>query len=130
MPTLSASSSVSQSGLQQMRLQQAVRNADQAEQNARSLRNQADSAQRVAAQAQEGARAISIQAGQAQDRAGQARQSVAAQESYAITSTQLGEIYTGVAEKLQVVDTPVAVAAPTVVNAQGQVTGGNVNVTA
>lgn len=131
MPTLSAASSVNQSGFQQLQLQQARRNADQAEQSARSLSSQADSAQRAAAQAQEGARLLSVEAGQAQDRAGQARQGVVAQESFTRTSAQIGEIYTRVAEKFQVIETPqVVAAAPAVVNTQGQVTGGNVNVTA
>ena len=131
MPTLSATSSVSQSGFQQLQLQQARRNADQAEQSARSLRSQADSAQRVASRAQEGARLLSVEAGQAQDRAGQARQGVVSQESLARTSAQIGEIHSRVAEKFLDDETPQVVsAAPVVVNTQGQVTDGNVNVTA
>lgn len=131
MPNLSSAPGVSQYGLQQLRLQQARRSADQAEQNARSLRNQAESAQRMVVQAQEGARSLNLAANQAQERAGQARQGVAAQESFAQTSEQLGELYVRVAEKFQVVETSQVVAvAPAVVNAQGQVTGGNINETA
>lgn len=131
MPSLSSASGVNQSGLQQLQLQQARRSADQAEQNARSLRNQADNAQRAAIQAQEGARSLHLAANQAQERAGQARQGVAAQESFAQTSEQLGELYVRVAEKFQVVESPQVVAvSPAVVNAQGQVTGGNINETA
>lgn len=130
MPPLSAISSVNQSGLQQMQLQQALRNADQAEQNARSLRNQADSAQRAATRAQEGARALDIEAGQAQDRAGQARQGVAAQAAYSRSNSQLGEMYSSVVEKFQAVVAPVDVSTTAMVSVQGQVTGGSIDVTA
>ena len=59
--SLSGAQSAAQSGLAQLRLQQAKRDAEQAEQTAQSLQAQARSAQQRASQAQEAARAITTQ---------------------------------------------------------------------
>jgi len=74
----SSASSAAQYGLQQLKLQQALRNADRAEQAARSLEAAANSAKQDAQQAQDNARSLEIQSGTAQAAAGRARQGVAA----------------------------------------------------
>ena len=130
--SLSAAQSAAQSGLRQFRLQQAQRNADQAEQTARSLKAQARDAQQTANQAQENARSIAVQADQAQVDVGQARLGLALTRTVGQMQTQLSSVATQAAEKLK---SPQA-AAPTpspvlpVINAQGQKTGTVINTTA
>ncbi len=136
MAPVSSISSATQSGLQQIMVQQAKRNADQAEQTAQSLRAQADAAQRTAEKAQETARSLTLQSDQAQQQADQARQGLAA-----VTATQQG--ITSLSNTInQMLDrklasipatpsttTPGTGAAPVppVVNTQGQVTGTIIN---
>lgn len=140
--SLSSPSSAVQYGLAQLRLQQARRTAEQAEQVARSLQTQAQEAQQQASQAQEEARSIAAQATQAQGVAGQARQGVKIIESVSQMRTQLGKIVRPVADKVKVaegaVPGPVATAAVIkaavtpvpVVNVEGQTTGTVINTTA
>jgi hypothetical protein len=136
--SLSGAQSAAQSGLAQLRLQQAKRDADQAEQTAQSLQAQARSAQQRASQAQDTARTITTQADQAQTSAGQARQGLAVIKSVSQMQTRLAGTVSRVAEKLDaaVPAVPVAVHAASsppatpVVNVQGQVTGTVVNTTA
>lgn len=130
---------VTQGALQQLRLQQAKRDADRAEQTAQSLQGQAQDAQRVANRAEEVARSLSVQADQAQSQAGKARQGLASLSSLG----QLQALVDHVSD--QVFQTPLNTqqSAPTVpttsqtqasttpvVNTQGQVTGTVVNTTA
>lgn len=141
MDAVSSLSSANEYGLQQLRMQQARRDADQAEQAARSLRAQADGAQRVAEEAQESARTLGVQSDQAEARAGQARQGLAsvASTQQAITQLTKGVNQAVVSEPVVPVVQPspqggkaavaTAGAAP-VVNAQGQVTGTIVNTSA
>lgn len=141
MTTVSATASASQYGLQQLRLQQARRTAEQAEATARALNAQAGNAQRVADRAQEDARSLSVQANQAESTAGQARQGLAAlstaQQAFARLSNTADQVVarepTPVAAApvttAPVAPTPAADAAP-VVNTQGQVTGTVINTTA
>jgi hypothetical protein len=77
MASVPSTTSVNQNGWQQIRLQQAMRNADQAVQTAESLKAQANEAQRVAEQAQENAQSLVAQTEQAQLIAGEARLGVA-----------------------------------------------------
>ncbi len=136
--SLSGAQSAAQSGLAQLRLQQAKRDAEQAEQTAQSLQAQARSAQQRASQAQEAARTITTQADQAQSTAGQARQGLAVIKSVSQMQTRLAGTVSQVVEKLDASapEAPVAVQAASpppatpVVNAQGQVTGTVVNTTA
>ncbi|MDP2808692.1 MAG: hypothetical protein Q8O34_00925 [Rhodocyclaceae bacterium] len=131
---MAAISSVSgaQSGLQQLRLQQAVRNAAQAEQSARSLQAQASDARQRANQAQEDARSITVQADQAQTDAGQARLGLAVIKSVGQMQTQLLNVVAQVTEKLKIAEPAAPSQSPAlpVINAQGQVTGSVINTTA
>jgi hypothetical protein len=123
------------SGFQQLRVQEARRNAVQAEQAARALEAQARSAQRVADRADENARSLTVQSDAARVDAGRARQGVAYLDSASRSVQQLGDFVSQVAERQRVVDDaspPVAAAVPAspVVNTQGQVTGTLVSTTA
>ncbi|MDQ5879005.1 MAG: hypothetical protein QG638_1739 [Pseudomonadota bacterium] len=120
----SASSIISQ----QLRVQQAERNADQAEASARSLRQAAAAAQRNADRAQEGARTLQVQSAQADSAVGAARQQVASVASAIQLQGGFDAIREQIAASLQTLDQPVVSAA--VVNAEGQTTGTLVNVTA
>lgn len=138
------SSGVTGSGLNsgayvQIQQQQAQRNADQAEQQARALQAQAQSARAVAGRAQEAARSLAVQASQAQGDAAGARRNLSSMESLGGVQAQLG----GLREQINAVLNPAPVAAPSpdslssstttaapVINAFGQTTGTQVNVTA
>lgn len=126
--------SIAQAGFQQLRVQEARRSADHAEQIARSLAAQARNAQRVADRADENARSLTVRSDQARADAGAARQGVAYLDSVGRMQQQLGEFVGRIAEREAVA--PVAEApaeAPVssaVVNTQGQVTGTLVNTSA
>lgn len=132
--SLSGTQPIVQSGLQQLKLQQARRNAAQAEQTAQALQTQADEAQRRAAHEQENARSLSVQADQAQGDAGRARQGLALIQTSSDSVTQLGRVADQVIQKQQ--SSQAATPAPSVqeskpvVNTQGQVTGTVINTTA
>jgi hypothetical protein len=64
-PSASSLGSVTQFGWQQLKLQQAKRSADQAEQTAQMLQQQASVAKQEADRAQENARALGVQSDQA-----------------------------------------------------------------
>ena len=147
MATISSSSSIEsavRSGFQQLRVQEARRNADQADQAARALEAQARAAQRNAARADENARSLTVQSGQARDDAGRARQGVAYLDSVAQSRQQLGDFLGQVIERqpdaepaaAPVSASPVTPTAPVspapspVVNSQGQLTGTLVSTTA
>lgn len=134
MVSVSSTSSASQSVLQQLSLQQAKRNADQAEERARSLKAQANEAQQAANQSQERARALEVESSQAQEDASQARSGLASLKASPVeqTMTTLSKVTSKTASQ-----TPTPTPAPTVaaqpatsVNSQGQVTGKLVNVVA
>lgn len=110
---------------EQLRIQQAQRNADQAEAAARALRREATSAQREADNAQESARSLKVRSDQAQSDAGEARQQVTSLAQVQTVQQGFETLRTQIAEGLQSLDAP----APTV-NAEGQTTGVLVNVTA
>lgn len=128
--------SATQDAWQQLKLQQAKRDADRADQTAQALQAQAADAQRVASRAEEVARSLSVQAEQAQSVAGKARQGLASLSSLG----QLQALVDHVSEQVfqTQLDTPQSVPATTqtqasttpVVNTQGQVTGTVVNTTA
>lgn len=130
--SLSGAQSAAQSGLAQLRLQQARRNAEQAEQVARSLQAQARDAQQQAGEAQENARSVAAQANQAQGIAGQARQGLAVIKTVSQMQTQLGNVVSQAAERIAepaVASQTPAPPAP-VINTQGQATGTVINTTA
>lgn len=129
--SLSSAQSVSGIVWQEVQRQQAQRNADQAEQAARSLRADAQAAQSVADRAQENARSISAESGQADSRSAQARQGLAAMKS-------IGEVQSGFANLRQQISsvlssdyvTPVSIQPAAVINTSGQETGTVINVMA
>jgi len=117
----------------QVQQQQAQRNADQAEQQARALQSRARAAQSVADQAQENARSLKVQSGQAQGAAESARRGLAARESLGEVQTRINSLREQISAELAPAPTE-AVAATTesapVINVFGQATGTLVNVTA
>ena len=88
-PSASSLGSVTQFGWQQLKLQQAKRNADQAEQTAQILQQQASVAKREADRAQENARSLGVQSDQARSHAVRARQGLAGLASGASSQAQL-----------------------------------------
>lgn len=129
---ISGAQSAAQSGLQQLRLQQARRDADQAEAVARSLQSQAQSARQAASEAQENARTVTTQADQAQANAAQARLGLAVIKTVDQMQTRLSGVVAQVTEKLGIAEpaVPTQSPSPPVVNTQGQLTGTVVNTTA
>ena len=132
-------SNAAQNGWQQFRLQQAERNATQAEQTAQSLKAQADDAQRVASQAESAARSLAVESDQADSTAIQARLGVTVLQNASTTVTRLSNVADQVVSRQQgaapanPVAVPVAAAKTSttgVVNTLGQLTGTTVNVTA
>lgn len=133
MPVTSTSSAQSAaSGLwAQIQQQQAQRNANQAEQQARGLQARAQAAQSVADRAQESARSLKVQSNQAQGEASQAQRSLVTLSSVGEVHTQLSDLHEQISKVLQPETTANSSAslAP-VVNAFGEPTGTLVNVTA
>ena len=137
MASISSSSSVDsavRAGFQQLRVAEARRSADRAEQIARGLQAAAQAAQRTADRADENARSLTVQSDQARVDAGRARQGVVYLDSVGRMAERLGGFVTQVAERTPVATEPVA-AAPAaepaaVVNTQGQLTGTVVSTTA
>jgi len=113
----------------QIQQQQAKRNADQAEQQARALQSQARQAQSVADRAQENARSLKLESSQARVDADNARRGAVAMKSLNETQQGIGELRTRLAEAVQIPAASSQTAAP-VVNSSGQMTGTQVNVTA
>ena len=134
MATISSSSSasISQYVRSQLQLQQAQRNAEQADANARSLQAQARQAQQVAVEAQATARSVGSQANQAQSDASQAQLSLALIRNGSQVQSELTTAVGNVAEPLKVAAPVAATPSPAtpVVNTQGQLTGTVVNTTA
>lgn len=131
MAVTSASSS-SASGLwAQIQQQQAQRNADRAEQQARALQAKAQAAQSVADRAQENARSLKVESNQAQGEAVQARRGLATLKSVGEVQNQFSDLREQIGKVLQsdTITTSTIALAP-VVNTSGQQTGTVVNVTA
>lgn len=131
MASISTTSSVSQYGWQQLKLQQAQRNADQAELTAEALKAQASDAQRVADRAQEHARSLAVQSDQAQTQAGRLRQGLAALNSAQQAFAQLPQTINQAIVPAQTSAAAIQSSSTQgVTNTQGQVTGTIVNTTA
>jgi chromosome segregation ATPase len=113
----------------QIQLQQARRNADQAEQQARTLQSQARQAQSVANRAQENARTLQSDSAQARNDANSARRGVVALSSLNEVQAGIGELRQQIAQVLAAPTIGQEAPAP-VVNTSGQQTGTLVNVTA
>lgn len=117
-----------QAGWQQFRLQQAQRNADQAERDAQSLRARAANAEAAANRAQENARSLAVNADQAETYAGRAKQGLAALVTAGQMKIGLGSIAQQAVKKEQT--TQPSTPTQPVTNPQGEVTGTVVNITA
>lgn len=138
MAIASTSSQAPGSGIwSQIQQQQAQRNADQAEQQARVLQARAREAQSSADRAQENARSLKVESSQAQGEAESARRGLAAMKSrddlLVRLDGQMNRISTAKSASEASADpAPVApaVATQSVVNGYGQQTGTVVNVTA
>jgi type II secretory pathway pseudopilin PulG len=140
----SASQGISSGLFAQIQQQQARRNADQADQQARALQSQAQTAQAAANRAQENARSLKVQANQAQGDASSARQNLSSLKSLDETQNQLSGLRDQIRAVLnpdatasassKVSATSVAVASTAtmapVINSSGQATGTLVNVIA
>lgn len=130
---MSSSSSVDsavRAGYQQLRVQEARRNADRAEQVARGLQAAAQAAQRVAERADENARSLTVQSDQARVDAGRARQGVVYLDSIGRAGERLVDFVAQVAERQPAPVEAVAAEPAAVVNTQGQLTGTLVSTTA
>ncbi|MBI2276464.1 MAG: hypothetical protein HYU74_03855 [Dechloromonas sp.] len=117
----------------QVQQQQAQRNAERAEQQARALQTRAREAQTVADRAEENARSLKVQSGQAQGEAESARRGLAAMESIGEVQTRISGLREQISVELAApAETPVAgtTDAPAVINVFGQATGTLVDVTA
>lgn len=128
---ISGGQSATQLAFQQLRLQLAQRNADQAQQTAKALQDQANSARVAANRAQENARSLEVQSAQAQENAGRARQGLAALKTSGQYQIQLAPTVENAPQAAA--PTPAVQAAPQnppVVNSEGQVTGTVISVTA
>lgn len=119
---IGASSSAFGFATDQLRVQQAKRNAEQAEAAANALQRQAAGAQRQADAAQENARSLKVRSDRAQGDAGQARQQVSSLQSVQGLQQQFSTIRTQISEGLAALDTP-----SVSINAEGQATGTLVN---
>ena len=124
----SATSGISQSILQTLKLQEAKRTAEQAQHRVQDLQAQAADEQRKADTAQEKARSLKVEANQAQAEFGRASQGLQSLQSLSQMGNRLGQIYTQVAQKQQA--EPAQQAPGPTVNTQGQVTGTIINTTA
>lgn len=132
MSPVSGSSAFTSGIWAQMQQQAAERTADQAESKARSLRAQAEDAQAIANRQQENARSLRVQSQQAQGNADSARQGLASLKSLEKVQTQLGQWQSDLSAALETDTSSVqgSNASSPVTNAQGQVTGALLNVTA
>lgn len=128
----SASTAALTSGaLAQIQQLQAQRNANQAEQQAQSLRARAQAAQSQADRAQENARSLRLQSSQAQGEASSARRGLAAMKSANDVQTSLGNLRADIKAALVQNVASTEVSTPgTTINAQGQTTGTLISVTA
>ena len=132
MAAVSSAQSATGAAWGQMQLQQAQRNAEQAEVKARALASQARAAESEAARAQENARNLRVESTQANSQAAEAQRGVVEMKGWSLLSSQFSGLQSQIKEVLQNSSTPTTTtaAATPVVNAYGQETGTVVNVTA
>jgi type II secretory pathway pseudopilin PulG len=114
----------------QMQMQQAQRNAEQAEQRARALQSQARSAQQDADRAQDNARELQSSSVQARGDADSARRNVSSLESLGQVNSQLGELREQISAVLAPSQPEAAAPTPTFTNVEGQATGTLINTVA
>ncbi len=100
MPTVSSTASVSNTIWQQVRAQQAQREAAQADQAARALQAQANDARATADRAIEDARSLEVKASQARTKANETNMNLRAFESMTQTQVELAGRYSGLPETI------------------------------
>lgn len=130
--SISGAQSVAQSVLQQLRLRQAIRNAQEAEDTARSLQIAAREARQRASEAQQEARSVTSEADQAQAVADGSRQGLAAIKTAGEIQERLSNTLTRTADRLKLgnaIAPPLNSAQP-VINGEGQRTGALINTVA
>jgi len=115
--------------LGQLQMQQAQRNAEQAELRAQALQTQARAAQQEAVQAQRNASELQSNSVQARGDADNARRNVSTLQSVGEINTQLGALREQIANVLSPPATE-ALASAAFTNVEGQTTGTLINVTA
>lgn len=120
----SATRSIAQGLVQTLQLQQAQRNAERAQAEARALQGEAAAAQRNAERADEQARTIGQQAQQAQTAANGANRNLASVRALSDTQKQLTQLSQNLHQAVQ------ARQPSPVINAQGQLTGTVINIKA
>lgn len=108
----------------QLQQQQAMRNAERAEQNARSLRSQAQAADSAAERAKQSAEVLKGKSTQAEGDARLARSSLVALGSLSTVQAQLSDL------RSQIADVLAAEPLASVPNIYGEQTGSLLNVTA
>lgn len=113
--TLSGSAGIGSAIFSQIQTLQAQRAADQAEANARALRQRSDDAQRAADRAQENARSLKVRSDQADVDAEAAQRGLAGLESNQRLRDRLGDIYARVVATTESQATAGTQAAPAVV---------------
>lgn len=114
--------------MSQLQMQQAQRNAEQAEQKARALQAQARTAQTDADRAQENANRLQGSSSQAKSDAASARRNLYSLEAFSDINASLADLSTQIAAVLAPSEAPAANAA--FINSEGQATGTLVDVTA
>lgn len=115
----------------QMQQRQAERSAELAEQRARSLQTETRQAKAEAERAQEQARTLEVETDQAVSEAGRARSGVLATETLQELDTRLDALRTSINTAFPPAgEPPGASPARPVLNAQGEVTGTVINVSA
>jgi hypothetical protein len=122
--TPSATRSIAQGLVQALQLQQAQRNAERTQAEARALQDEAAAAQRHADRADQQARSIGQEAQRAQSAANSADRNLTSVRALTDTQKQLTQLSQSLHPAVQ------APQPPPVVNAQGQLTGTVVNVKA
>jgi hypothetical protein len=118
--------------LLQSRLQQATREAGQAQQLARSLQGEVAAAEQAAARAEQNVRAMTAQARQAEAVAGQAQSNLAAVRAASQAQPQETNVapLATTARRISELAALTQTTAPAIINAQGHLTGTVVNTTA
>lgn len=115
----------------QMQQRQAERSAELAEQRARSLQTETRQARAEAERAQERARTLEVETDQAVDEAGRARRGVSATEALQELDTRFDALRTSISTAFPPSGEPSeSPPARPVLNAQGEVTGTVINVSA
>lgn len=131
---ISNTQGITSAAFAQMQRQQAERNAEQAEQRARALQADSRRARQEADRAQERARTLEVETDQATDEAGRARSGLAALRSLQTLDDRFGDLRTQISPTPTPSPTSAPAASPPqdppVFNAQGQLTGTVINVTA